>query len=246
MRCCLVAAASATPITAHASCFTELNKIVKTADGRVTSNNGKPIPNAEIVVRSYSGEVVLRTESKLDGIFHLAAQAGKYQVEVRAERHLKFFYIVDLRSTLETGMVEVVLQSNGECHDLRVITEKETNHEDRCASEIVSPNLILKAATVISGRISDETSAPLKESAVWLAKSSGSTLQPQRTLAKTDEQGRFVFDEAEPGSYRLLASPNRGFAQPVGLDCYEQVHCTLDIVLKVNPTGQPYAGCPVQ
>jgi hypothetical protein len=84
MRCCLVAAASATPITAHASCFTELNKIVKTADGRVTSNNGKPIPNAEIVVRSYSGEVVLRTESKLDGIFHLAAQAGKYQVEVRA------------------------------------------------------------------------------------------------------------------------------------------------------------------
>jgi hypothetical protein len=165
-------------------CFTELSKIVRTANGRVTSH-GKPISDAEIVVRSSSREILFRTKSKQDGTFYLGPDAGKYQVEVKAEGHLSFFFIVDLRSASEHSVVDVTLQSNGECHDMRVISEEEAQREDRCGSEVVSPNLTLKLATVISGRVIDETGAPFKDSAVWLKKMSGSTLQPAQVSAET-------------------------------------------------------------
>jgi hypothetical protein len=43
-----------------------------------------------------------------------------------------------------------------------------------------------------------------------------------------------------------LASPNRAFAQPEKLDCYERRNCNLEIVLKANGTDRPYAGCTVR
>jgi len=227
-------------------CVTELTKIVRTPNGRVTSHDGKPIPDAEIVVKSSSGEIVFQTKSNQDGTFQLVTNPSKYRVEVDAKGHLRFLYIVDLRSREETGVVDVSLQDNSECHDMRVISEEEGKEEERCGSELVSPNLTLKVATVISGQVKDETGAPFKDSELRLVSASGSVLQPGQVEARTDENGRFTFEEVEPGSYRLLASPHRGFAQPEKLACYEKAQCELDIVLKASATNQPYAGCPVK
>ena len=233
-------------IHAQASCVTEPNKIVKTAHGRVTSPNGKQVSGAEITVSSSSDEDIFKTKSKHDGTFKLDMTPGKYRVEVSAEGYLRFVYVVDLRSREGDDSFDVSLQDIGACHDTRVATGPDRNSEDKCSSEVVLPNLVLQSRTVITGDVKDETGAPFKNSQVVLRKVSDIPLQPGYLDAKTDANGAFKFDEAEPGNYRLLASPNRAFAQPEKLDCYERRNCNLEIVLKANGTDRPYAGCTVR
>jgi len=233
-------------VHAAASCVTELNKIVKTAHGRVTSPDGKLVSGAEITVSSSSDGDIFKTKSKHDGTFNLDVTPGKYRVEVWAEGYMRFVYVVDLRSRGGDDSFHVPLQGIGACHDIRIVTEPEANVEDKCSSEVLLPNLVLQTPTVITGEVRDETGAPFKNSEVVLRKVSDSPLQPGQLDAKTDAHGSFTFDEAEPGKYRLLASPNRAFGQPEKLDCYEKRDCNLEIILKANGTDQPYAGCPVR
>jgi hypothetical protein len=94
--------------------------------------------------------------------------------------------------------------------------------------------------------VKDETGDPLRNSLIVLRAVSAIPLQPGYLVVKTDDDGAFSFDESEPGKYRLLASPSRGFAQPAKLDCYERRDCNLEIVLKANGSDLPYAGCPVR
>jgi hypothetical protein len=239
----LLGLAFATATQAAASpCASEFNKIVRTAYGRITSSGGKVVPDGDIVVVSSSGEAVFKTKSKHDGTFYLAVDPGKYRVVVRADGHLRFSYVVDLRSAAVNDTFDVPLQNNSECHDMHIVDDE----EDHCNSETVTPNLVLATATVIAGQLKDETSAPFKDSPILLRKVSGSAIQPWQLEAKTDANGYFRLEEAEPGEYRLIASPNRGFGQPDRLDCYKRRDCALEIVLKLNPTDQMYAACPVK
>ncbi len=227
-----------------ASCVTELNTIARTPRGRVKSPKGEPVAGAEIKVISPSGDIVYRTKSLRDGSFLVAPKPGKYRVEMWAEGYLMLLYVVDLRGRASTEPFDVWFQGVDHCHDIR-IASSDTNR-DKCGSEVLRPNLILRGPAVISGHVKDETGAPFKRSQLELKKLSDSILQPAYLDAKTDEEGRFTFDEAEPGDYRLLASPTRAFSQPERLDCQGLSDCRLEIVLKANPTDLPYAGCPVQ
>jgi Carboxypeptidase regulatory-like domain len=233
-------------IHAQASCVTELSKIVKTTHGRVTSPNGKQVSGAEITVSSSSDEDIFKTKSKHDGTFKLDVTPGKYRVEVSAEGYIGFVYVVDLRSREGDDSFNVALQDISACHDIRVVSGTDPNSEDKCSSEVLLPNLVLQSRTVITGDVRDETGAPFQNSQVVLSKLSDIPLQPAYLDAKTDVNGAFKFDEAEPGNYRLLASPNRAFAQPEKLDCYERRDCKLEIVLKANSTDRQYAGCSVR
>jgi hypothetical protein len=234
---------------AKASCVTELNTIVKTPRGVVKVPGGEVIGAAEIEVTSSSEETIYKTKSARDGSFLLAVRPGKYRVEVWAEGYLRLLYVVDLRGGGSVESFDVPMQNIGQCHDVRIITSSEgksEGKEDECSSEVVRPNLVLRAPTIISGQVKDETGAPLRRSQIELKKLSNSILQPARLDVKTDEEGRFTFDEAEPGDYRLLASPNRAFAQPEKLDCYGLRNCRFEIVLNANATDLPCALCPVQ
>jgi 5-hydroxyisourate hydrolase-like protein (transthyretin family) len=242
IRCGLATIALTIAMQASSPCLSELKKVVKTSHGRITTRDGKPLSGAHVVVEAASREIIFKTKSTQDGTFELEVNPGKYRVEVNAEQYLRFFYVADLRSKSENDVLDVSLQSDNECHDMHIVDEQ----EERCDSEKVTANLVLETPTVITGLVKDETSAPFENSDIRLTKLDGSIVQSPQLETKTDEKGRFQFEEAEPGTYRLLASPNRGFAQPDKVNCYQRPRCNLEIVLKVNPSEQPYAGCPVK
>jgi hypothetical protein len=241
----VIVLALATAQLSSASCVTELSKIVRTARGRVKGPRGEAIADAQVTVTSSSGDEVFQTKSGRDGSFRLATNPGKYRVEVEAEGYLRLLYIVDLRSTVVDERLDIPLQGNGECHDVRIASGQDTE-EAKCSYEVLPPNLTLRTATMISGQVKDKTGGPFKNSEIVLRKLSDSPLQPGSLFTKTDDAGTFAFDEAEPGKYRLLASPSRAFAQPAKLDCYERRDCNIEIILKANGTDLPYAGCPVR
>jgi hypothetical protein len=243
--CAVIFLAFAAGEISAASCVTELSKIVRTDQGRVMGPRGEIISNAEVTVTPHSEDVIFRTKSGRDGLFRLVISPGKYQVETGAEGYLRFLYVVDLRSAVAVEPLDAALQTVSECHDIRVTSSQDT--EATCSSEALLPNLILRTATTIGGYVKDETGAPFKNSEVVLRKVSAIPHQPGSLFAKTtDADGAFGFAEAEPGKYRLLASPSRAFAQPAKLDCYERRDCNLEIVLGANSTDLPHAACPVR
>jgi hypothetical protein len=242
--CAAMFIAFATVEISAASCVTELDKIVRTDQGRVRGSRGEIIADAQVTVTSSSEDEIFRTKSGRDGLFRLAISPGKYRVEVEAKGYLRFIYIVDLRSAVAAEPLDVALQGSSDCHDIRVTPEE--GNEVSCSSELLLPNLILRTPTTINGKVKDETGAPFKNSEIVLRRISAIPLQPSYLFAKTDADGTFGFDEAEQGEYRLLASPSRAFAQPAKLDCYERRDCNLEIILKANGTDRPYASCPVR
>jgi len=224
------------------SCVTEPNRIIRTTNGRVVGAELKTVSGAQVEVIDAKGETVFETISQKDGTFRLLVKPGRYRVRVEASMYQPFAYIVDLRAGELEKVFDVFLQDGAACHDVRLPGES-TNV---CSSEVTKPNLLLKSETTISGVVKDETGAPLKNSEVSLRTHSAVELQPAYLDVKTDAFGRFVFESAEPGEYRLLASPHRGFAQPEKLDCGHERECNLEITLKTNPTDLPYAACPVK
>jgi hypothetical protein len=115
-----------------------------------------------------------------------------------------------------------------------------------CNREGVKPNLDLKAKAHLSGELTDPTGAPFSKCKVEIRKENPKgKFIPYRT-GLTDEGGKFDLGEIESGKYRFLPAPNRGFKQPDNLTCSEQPNCELKLELALNPTDQPYAGCPIQ
>jgi hypothetical protein len=239
----VVCIAFATVGISAASCVSEPGKIVRSDRGRVKDPQGKIIEGAQVIVTSSSEDEIFQTKSGHDGSFRLVISPGKYRVELETEGYLRFEYIVDLRSAVTAGPFDITLQVLSSCHDVHVSSEQDA---EVCRSEVLPPNLILRAPTTISGNVKDETGAPFKNSEVVLRKTSAIPLQPSYLFTITDGDGAFGFDESEPGEYRLLASPSRAFAQPARLDCYERRDCNLEIILKANRTDRPYASCPVR
>lgn len=115
-----------------------------------------------------------------------------------------------------------------------------------CSKEPVKPNLVLEYSAHVTGHLQDQTTAPFAESTVVLKRyEKGSKIVDVKTVT-TDENGRFDLGTLPAGKYRLIASPDRAFAQPEMLNCAPQNNCKLEITLRASGTDRPYALCPVQ
>jgi hypothetical protein len=112
--------------------------------------------------------------------------------------------------------------------------------------EQVRPNLVLSGATHLSGRIIDQSGAPVKDSLVELRLYKSESEQISVKKVRTDQDGRFYLDLLAKGRYRLLASPTRVFRQAEKLECGDRDPCTLLITLRASPTDQPDMFCPVR
>jgi hypothetical protein len=113
------------------------------------------------------------------------------------------------------------------------------------AGEPLRPNLVLTTNTNVRGRITDQTTAPLKNSRIELRRFISAAKQIAVKQSSTDGDGKFDLGIVRKGQYRFLPSPHRGFKQPVKLEC-ESHECTLDITLIANPTDQLAASCPIR
>jgi hypothetical protein len=120
------------------------------------------------------------------------------------------------------------------------------NNPEYCAAmEPLRPNLILTADTNVRGRVTDQTTEPLKDSRVELRRFISPAKQAAVKQSSTDTDGKFDLGIVRKGQYRLLLSPHRGFKQPEKLAC-ESHDCVLDTVLIANPTDQLTASCPIR
>ena len=115
-----------------------------------------------------------------------------------------------------------------------------------CASvEPLRPNLVLTADATVQGRVTDQSSEPLKNSPVELRRFISESKQERVKKLSTDADGKFDLGTVKRGQYRLLLSPHRGFKQPEKLECSSRT-CTLDAILIVNPTDQLASSCPIR
>lgn len=86
----------------------------------------------------------------------------------------------------------------------------------------------LSAAT-ISGTISDTTGGALKAARVTLR----AIATGEETVVDTDEQGRYRFDDAMPGSYLVIVT-RAGFSQAARTVVVEQPGAALDVNLSLE------------
>jgi hypothetical protein len=125
--------------------------------------------------------------------------------------------------------------------------------EECSVAEPLKPNLVLRSDSDIHGTVVDATKAPFSNSPIQLRKYISETEQLPVKRVRTDSQGNFDLGVVKAGRYRLLLSPNRGFAQPQKLEC-SAAECKLDVTLTANGTDlvtaiPPYlviANCPVR
>jgi hypothetical protein len=120
------------------------------------------------------------------------------------------------------------------------------NNPEYCAGvEPLRPNLVLTADTNVRGRVTDQTTAPLKNSRIELRRFISPAKQVAVQQSSTDADGKFDLGMVRKGQYRLLLSPHRGFKQPEKLECGSH-ECGLDTILIANPTDQLAANCPIR
>jgi hypothetical protein len=120
------------------------------------------------------------------------------------------------------------------------------NDSEYCAAvEPLRPNLVLTADTSVRGRVTDQTTAPLKNSRIELRRFISAAKQVAVKQSSTDGDGKFDLGIVRKGQYRLLLSQHRGFKQPEKLEC-ESHDCALDTMLIANPTDQLAASCPIR
>lgn len=112
--------------------------------------------------------------------------------------------------------------------------------------ERISPNLELREEVHIVGTIQDQRSAPFQNSRVELREYVSQRKQTSVLAVSTDDHGRFDLGLVQPGKYRLLASPHRGFEQPSALDCQSGKNCELNITLIANPIERVFSSCPIR
>jgi hypothetical protein len=114
-----------------------------------------------------------------------------------------------------------------------------------CENEDARPNLELKERSKVFGQLNDPTGAPFGDSKVVLRRRVGNKFV-ERRVVKTDASGRFDLGVVDPGSYRFLPGPNRGWKQPKAVECGGSSGCEIKLVLELNPTDQPFAQCPIK
>ena len=112
--------------------------------------------------------------------------------------------------------------------------------------EPLYPNLVLTRDTKITGRITDQTMEPFRNSAIQVRRFVSATKQVPAKKASTDDNGNFDLGTVKRGKYRLLLSPSRAFKQPEKLECWANKECSLNAVLIVNPTDQLTTNCPIR
>ena len=115
-----------------------------------------------------------------------------------------------------------------------------------CDAEHIKPNFEVDVETRVRGRLTDQTGAPFSRSRIKLRKYRTEQEQTGFLSADTDADGNFDLGTVQPGKFRLVAAPHRGFAQPERLRCVKHPDCMLNIVLKVNGTDLPFAHCPIR
>ncbi|MFZ0314279.1 MAG: carboxypeptidase-like regulatory domain-containing protein [Candidatus Korobacteraceae bacterium] len=140
---------------------------------------------------------------------------------------------------LAYGQATVVIDSDGKRLPLP------TTSEECSRIEPLKPNLVLRSDTVIHGTLADQTKAPFSNSRIQLRRYISETAQVLVKTVETDKQGNFDLGVIKAGEYRLLLSPNRGFAQPTELDCLS-TDCKINEVLVANGTDGVAAACPIR
>jgi hypothetical protein len=115
-----------------------------------------------------------------------------------------------------------------------------------CSEETVKPNFELTGKTRVAGQLKDATGAAFADSKVILRIMDAKGKYVSYRAIMTNKDGKFDLGEVDAGKYRFLAAPNRGFKQPEGVKCAEGRDCDLSLVLRANPTDQPFVGCPLQ
>jgi len=115
-----------------------------------------------------------------------------------------------------------------------------------CAEGTVRSNLELKQKRQVSGKLEDPTGTPFVDSKVALRRYDGKSKFVVYRTVTTDKAGHFDFGSVERGKYRFLPGPNRGWKQPNDVTCIGDRDCEISLVLRVNPTDQLFAGCPIQ
>ena len=96
------------------------------------------------------------------------------------------------------------------------------------------------------GRVTDQSTAPLKDSPIELRRFVSGSKQVVLKKVSTDSEGKFDLGLVKHGDYRLLLSPHRGFRQPEKLECPTIKNCTIDAVLVVNASDSLAAACPIR
>jgi hypothetical protein len=115
-----------------------------------------------------------------------------------------------------------------------------------CKNEIVRPNLDLEMRQHISGELKDRTGAPFQDSKVILRRLSDKGSFVDYRSVNTEKSGKFDLKLVDPGKYRFLPAPNRGFKQPNDVQCGDSGDCEIKLVLEISPTDQEFTGCPVR
>ena len=115
-----------------------------------------------------------------------------------------------------------------------------------CREELVKPNLEIIVRQRITGVLKDVTGVAFEKSVVILRKqNSDGNLVDYRTVV-TNANGEFDLKIVDPGQYRFLPAPNRGWKQPSRVTCGGTPECQIKLVLELNPTDHPFAGCPIR
>jgi hypothetical protein len=115
-----------------------------------------------------------------------------------------------------------------------------------CREEQVQPNFELKVRNHVSGEIRDPTGATFQGSGVILRKQIEKGRFADYRTVSTDKNGHFDLKSVDPGKYRFLPGPNRGWRQPKEVVCGSSVDCEIKLTLEPSPTDQPFAGCPIR
>jgi hypothetical protein len=129
-----------------------------------------------------------------------------------------------------------------ECGAQTVITPSQIP----CSEEHVQPNFELKIRQHVSGELLDPTGAVFQDSVVILRKQDDKGRFADYRRVTTDETGHFDLKFVDPGKYRFLPARNRGWRQPKEVVCETSRECEIRLTLELNPTDEPFAGCPIR
>jgi hypothetical protein len=163
----------------------------------------------------------------------------------RSVRSNSVRYSVGVKFSIPVGLLAFSLLNGASGQLVSLRPERESLKEYCERVEPLRPNLILQEDTQITGRITDQSTEPFRESGIELRRFVSATKQVVLKKLATDDEGNFNLGVVRRGNYRLLLSNSRAFRQPETLTCWGK-KCTLETILVVNPTDEPTTNCPIR